>query len=199
MFPTGNRSARTTRWIRKADIRGRKSWPEIQQRECQRDATENMKKINYLAIEFLIDGGTGVKYFPNSAIGFCINKGKCFPLKKKGVRSKRNPLYFPDGPSGVRTREYRVMKVVSPCLPRGTQPSDSHPRQCTGQPRARKIWLFTTVTSSAAIDGMHLSKVVLEKLQEDLNCTHVAAVSSSLWLCSAQRTYMNVAPTIPFR
>ena len=34
-------------------------------------------------------------------------------------------------------------------------------------PVERRFWLFTTVTSSAAIEGVHLSREVLEKLQED--------------------------------
>jgi len=34
-------------------------------------------------------------------------------------------------------------------------------------PKERRFWLFTTVTSSAAVEGVHLSKEVLEKLQED--------------------------------
>jgi hypothetical protein len=44
----------------------------------------------------------------------------------------------------------------------------------------RRFWLFTTVTSSAAIEGVHLSKGVLEKLQEDWESTikPVYAVSS---------------------
>jgi hypothetical protein len=44
----------------------------------------------------------------------------------------------------------------------------------------RRFWLFTTVTSSAAIEGVHLSKGVLAKLQEDRESTikPVYAVSS---------------------
>jgi len=47
-------------------------------------------------------------------------------------------------------------------------------------PVERRFWLFTTVTSSAAIEGVHLSKEVLEKLQEDWDSTikPVYAVSS---------------------
>jgi len=47
-------------------------------------------------------------------------------------------------------------------------------------PKGRRFWLFTTVTSSAAIEGVHLSKKVLEKLQEDWDSTitPVYAVSS---------------------
>ena len=36
-------------------------------------------------------------------------------------------------------------------------------------PMERRFWLLTTVTSSAAIEGVHLSKEVFEKLQEDWN------------------------------
>jgi hypothetical protein len=78
-------------------------------------ATEKIKNFNWLALEFKSDGGTGGKYFPKNAISFCINEGKDFPPKEKGLRSRSNPLYFPDGPSGVRTRVYRVMKVVLTC------------------------------------------------------------------------------------
>jgi hypothetical protein len=44
----------------------------------------------------------------------------------------------------------------------------------------RRFWLFTTVTSSAAIEGVHLSKEVLKKLQEDWDSSlkPVYAVSS---------------------
>jgi hypothetical protein len=47
-------------------------------------------------------------------------------------------------------------------------------------PVERRFRLFTTVTSSAAIEGVHLSKEVLEKLQEDWDSTikPVYAVSS---------------------
>jgi hypothetical protein len=47
-------------------------------------------------------------------------------------------------------------------------------------PVERRFWLFTTVTSSAAIEGVHLSKGVLEKLLEDWESTikPVYAVSS---------------------
>ncbi len=47
-------------------------------------------------------------------------------------------------------------------------------------PGERRFWLFTTVTSSAAVEGVHLSKAVLEKLQEDWDSTikPVYAVSS---------------------
>ena len=34
-------------------------------------------------------------------------------------------------------------------------------------PEERRFWLFMTVTSSAAIEGVHLSKEALEKLQKD--------------------------------
>jgi hypothetical protein len=34
-------------------------------------------------------------------------------------------------------------------------------------PVERRFWLFKTVTSSAAIEGVHLSKEVLAKLKED--------------------------------
>jgi hypothetical protein len=47
-------------------------------------------------------------------------------------------------------------------------------------PGDRRFWLFKTVTSSAAIEGVHLSREVLEKLQEDWDSTikPVYAVSS---------------------
>ena len=47
-------------------------------------------------------------------------------------------------------------------------------------PGERRFWLFTTVTSSAAVEGVHLSKEVLEKLKEDWDSTikPVYAVSS---------------------
>jgi len=47
-------------------------------------------------------------------------------------------------------------------------------------PMERRFWLFTTMTSSATIEGVHLSKGVLEKLQEDWESTikPVYAVSS---------------------
>jgi hypothetical protein len=34
-------------------------------------------------------------------------------------------------------------------------------------PEERRFWLFMTVTSSAAIEGVHLSKEALEKLQKE--------------------------------
>ena len=39
-IPAGSRSARTTRWCGRADIRGRSSCPGIMQRECQRGDVE---------------------------------------------------------------------------------------------------------------------------------------------------------------
>ena len=38
-------------------------------------------------------------------------------------------------------------------------------------PEERRFWLFMTVTSSAAIEGVHLSKKALEKLQKEWGTT----------------------------
>jgi hypothetical protein len=38
-------------------------------------------------------------------------------------------------------------------------------------PKERQYWLFTTVTSSAAIEGVHLSKEALEILKKESNAT----------------------------
>jgi len=46
-------------------------------------------------------------------------------------------------------------------------------------PVERRFWLFTTVTSSAAIEGMRLSREVLEKLQEDWDSTIKPAYAAS--------------------
>jgi hypothetical protein len=46
-------------------------------------------------------------------------------------------------------------------------------------PVERRFWLFKTVTSSAAIEGVHLSREVLEKLREDWDSTIKPAYAES--------------------
>jgi hypothetical protein len=53
------------------------------------DATENITNINWLAIEFISDEGTSVKYFPYSVNGFCIIEGKYFPQKENVLLPQR--------------------------------------------------------------------------------------------------------------
>jgi len=47
-------------------------------------------------------------------------------------------------------------------------------------PEERRFWLFTTVASSAAIEGVHLSKKVLEKTSRGLGFLHQARLRSVL-------------------
>jgi hypothetical protein len=52
-----------------------------------------------------------------------------------------------------------------------TKPPLSQTNPFLKNPEERRFWLFLTVTSSAAIEGVHLSSAALEKLRKEWGTT----------------------------